>query len=91
MVLAGYKADKDALVNHAEDFGDRDTTPIFHNLKPSFGRANHSINPGLNSGRLEVPSASSAFPVKKLGLQRPTDSNSMQHREELMLPKLFDM
>ena len=32
VVLAGYKTVKQALVNHAEEFGDRDTPPIFNDL-----------------------------------------------------------
>ncbi|XP_029014807.1 cytochrome P450 2K1-like [Betta splendens] len=32
VVLAGYKTVKEALVNHAEEFGDRDIAPIFVDL-----------------------------------------------------------
>uniref|UniRef100_A0A3P8YG26 unspecific monooxygenase n=2 Tax=Esox lucius TaxID=8010 RepID=A0A3P8YG26_ESOLU len=37
IVLAGYKTVKDALVNQAEDFGDRDITPLFHVLNQGHG------------------------------------------------------
>ncbi|XP_075998974.1 cytochrome P450 2K1-like isoform X1 [Genypterus blacodes] len=32
VVLAGYKTVKQALVNNAEDFGDRNITPVFHDM-----------------------------------------------------------
>ncbi|XP_037331360.2 cytochrome P450 2K1-like [Pungitius pungitius] len=37
VVLAGYTAVKDALVNHAEDFGDREISPIFYDLNQGHG------------------------------------------------------
>ncbi|KAJ7989879.1 hypothetical protein DPEC_G00309050 [Dallia pectoralis] len=37
VVLAGYKTVKDALVNHAQDFGDRDITPMFYDLNKGHG------------------------------------------------------
>ncbi|XP_046893412.1 cytochrome P450 2K1-like [Hypomesus transpacificus] len=37
VVLAGYKTVKEALVNHAEEFGDRDITPIFQDLNNGHG------------------------------------------------------
>ncbi|KAG5280383.1 hypothetical protein AALO_G00088480 [Alosa alosa] len=37
IVLAGYKTVKQALVNHAEEFGDRDITPIFYDLNRGHG------------------------------------------------------
>ena len=32
VVLAGYRAVKQALLNHAEEFGDREVTPIFYDF-----------------------------------------------------------
>ncbi|KAM6957231.1 cytochrome P450 2K1-like [Aplochiton taeniatus] len=37
VVLAGYKTVKEALLNHAEEFGDRDVPPIFHDLNEGHG------------------------------------------------------
>ncbi|CAB1350113.1 unnamed protein product [Coregonus sp. 'balchen'] len=37
VVLAGYKTVKQALVNQAEDFGDRDITPVFYDFKQGHG------------------------------------------------------
>lgn len=38
VVLAGYKAVKEALVNNAEEFGDRDYLPIAHELNKGHGK-----------------------------------------------------
>lgn len=38
VVLAGYRAVKEALVNHAEEFGNREITPIFHDFNKGHGR-----------------------------------------------------
>lgn len=37
VVLAGYKAVKQALVNQAEDFGEREVFPIFHDFSKGNG------------------------------------------------------
>ncbi|XP_063045973.1 cytochrome P450 2K1-like [Engraulis encrasicolus] len=37
VVLAGYKTVKEALVNHAEEFGDRDVAPLFQYLNNNHG------------------------------------------------------
>ncbi|XP_063045984.1 cytochrome P450 2K1-like [Engraulis encrasicolus] len=37
VVLAGYKTVKDALVNHAEEFGDRDTSPMNRSISNNHG------------------------------------------------------
>ncbi|XP_041735066.2 cytochrome P450 2K1 isoform X2 [Coregonus clupeaformis] len=37
VVLAGYKTVKQALVNQAEDFGDRDITPVFYDINQGHG------------------------------------------------------
>ncbi|XP_016381157.1 cytochrome P450 2K16 [Sinocyclocheilus rhinocerous] len=37
VVLAGYKTVKQALVNHADEFGDREITPLFHDLTKGHG------------------------------------------------------
>ncbi|XP_044208895.1 cytochrome P450 2K1-like [Thunnus albacares] len=37
IVLAGYRTVKQALVNHAEDFGDREVTPIFYDFNKGHG------------------------------------------------------
>ena len=37
VVLAGYKTVKQALVNQAEDFGDRDITPAFYDFNQGHG------------------------------------------------------
>ncbi|XP_030262941.1 cytochrome P450 2K1-like [Sparus aurata] len=37
VVLAGHRTVKQALVNHAEEFGDRDVTPIFYDLHQGHG------------------------------------------------------
>ncbi|XP_029014809.1 cytochrome P450 2K1-like [Betta splendens] len=37
VVLAGYKTVKEALVNHAEEFGDRDIAPIFVDMNLDHG------------------------------------------------------
>ncbi|XP_031669594.1 cytochrome P450 2K1-like [Oncorhynchus kisutch] len=37
VVLAGYKMVKQALVNQAEDFGDRDITPVFYDFNQGHG------------------------------------------------------
>ncbi|XP_068191944.1 cytochrome P450 2K1-like [Antennarius striatus] len=37
VVLAGSKTVKEALVNNAEEFGDRDITPIFHDITKGHG------------------------------------------------------
>ncbi|XP_062407240.1 cytochrome P450 2K3-like [Sardina pilchardus] len=37
VVLAGYKTVKQALVNHAEEFGDRDIYPMFHDINKGQG------------------------------------------------------
>ncbi len=38
VVLAGYKTVKEALVNHAEEFGDRDIGPGFTIMNKEHGR-----------------------------------------------------
>ncbi|XP_067312622.1 cytochrome P450 2K1-like isoform X1 [Pseudorasbora parva] len=37
VVLAGYKTVKQALVNYADEFGDREITPLFHDLSEGYG------------------------------------------------------
>lgn len=37
VVLAGYRTVKEALVNHAEEFGNREITPIFHDFNKGHG------------------------------------------------------
>ncbi|XP_036446012.1 cytochrome P450 2K1-like isoform X2 [Colossoma macropomum] len=37
VVLAGYQTVKQALVNHAEEFGDRDINPIFYDFNQGYG------------------------------------------------------
>ncbi|KAM8724740.1 cytochrome P450 2K1-like isoform 4-T4 [Acanthopagrus schlegelii] len=37
VVLAGHRTVKQALVNHAEEFGDREVTPIFYDLNQGHG------------------------------------------------------
>ncbi|KAM9346655.1 cytochrome P450 2K1-like [Symphorus nematophorus] len=37
IVLAGYRTVKQALVNHAEEFGDREITPIFYDFTKGHG------------------------------------------------------
>nr|XP_020477809.1 cytochrome P450 2K1-like isoform X1 [Monopterus albus] len=37
VVLAGYKTVKEALVNYAEEFGDREVSPIFHDISQGHG------------------------------------------------------
>ncbi|XP_049416542.1 cytochrome P450 2K1-like [Epinephelus fuscoguttatus] len=37
VVLAGYRTVKEALVNHAEEFGDREITPIFYDFNKGHG------------------------------------------------------
>uniref|UniRef100_A0A4W6GAS9 Uncharacterized protein n=2 Tax=Lates calcarifer TaxID=8187 RepID=A0A4W6GAS9_LATCA len=37
VVLAGYRTVKQALVNHAEEFGDREITPIFYDFTEGHG------------------------------------------------------
>ncbi|KAA8585120.1 cytochrome P450 2K1 [Etheostoma spectabile] len=37
VVLAGYRTVKQALVNYAEEFGDREVTPIFHDFNKGNG------------------------------------------------------
>ncbi|KAF4116383.1 cytochrome P450 2K6-like [Onychostoma macrolepis] len=39
VILSGYKAVKQALVNLSEEFGDRDITPIFHDFHQGYGIA----------------------------------------------------
>ncbi|XP_059414968.1 cytochrome P450 2K1-like [Carassius carassius] len=38
VVLAGYKTVKQALVNHADEFGDREISPLFHDLSKGHGK-----------------------------------------------------
>lgn len=38
VVLAGYRTVKQALVNHAEEFGDREITPIFQDFNNGHGK-----------------------------------------------------
>ncbi len=38
VILSGYKAVKQALVNLSEEFGDRDITPIFHDFNQGYGK-----------------------------------------------------
>uniref|UniRef100_A0A673J4U8 Cytochrome P450, family 2, subfamily K, polypeptide 22 n=1 Tax=Sinocyclocheilus rhinocerous TaxID=307959 RepID=A0A673J4U8_9TELE len=37
VILSGYKAVKQALVNLSEEFGERDITPIFHDFNQGYG------------------------------------------------------
>ncbi len=39
VVLAGYKAVKEALVSNAEEFGDRDISPIFYETNQGHGKS----------------------------------------------------
>ncbi|XP_042171281.1 cytochrome P450 2K1 isoform X2 [Oncorhynchus tshawytscha] len=47
VVLAGYKTVKQALVNQAEDFGDRDITPVFYDFNQGHGKAFDTAQPVL--------------------------------------------
>uniref|UniRef100_A0A8C2JYF7 Cytochrome P450, family 2, subfamily K, polypeptide16 n=1 Tax=Cyprinus carpio TaxID=7962 RepID=A0A8C2JYF7_CYPCA len=38
VVLAGYKTVKQALINHADEFGDREIMPLFHDLTKGHGK-----------------------------------------------------
>lgn len=38
VVLAGYRTVKQALVNHAEEFGDREVTPLFYDFNKGHGK-----------------------------------------------------
>ncbi len=38
VILSGYKAVKQALVNLSEEFGDRDIPPIFHDVNQGYGK-----------------------------------------------------
>ena len=38
VVLAGHQTVKQALVNHAEEFGDRDITPLFTEYNRGYGK-----------------------------------------------------
>lgn len=38
VVLAGYQTIKQALVNYAEEFGNRDISPIFFDLSKGHGK-----------------------------------------------------
>lgn len=38
VVLAGYKTVKEALVNYADEFGDREISPIFDDLNKGHGK-----------------------------------------------------
>ncbi|KAI4887979.1 hypothetical protein NFI96_001883 [Prochilodus magdalenae] len=44
VVLAGYQTVKQALVNHAEEFGGRDISPIFYNINKGYGRVQEEID-----------------------------------------------
>lgn len=37
MILAGYKTVKEALVTYADEFGDREISPIFHDITQGHG------------------------------------------------------
>lgn len=41
VVLAGYKAVKEALVGNAEEFGDRDIAPMFYEANRGHGTSLH--------------------------------------------------
>ncbi|XP_062385546.1 cytochrome P450 2K1-like isoform X3 [Sardina pilchardus] len=45
VVLAGYKTVKEALVTHAEEFGNRDIVPIFHDFNKGHGAAFDTSQP----------------------------------------------
>lgn len=38
VVLAGYRTVKQALVNYAEEFGEREVTPLFHDFNKGHGK-----------------------------------------------------
>lgn len=38
IVIAGYRTVKQALVNHAEEFGNREVTPIFYDFTKGHGK-----------------------------------------------------
>uniref|UniRef100_A0A9J7X030 Cytochrome P450, family 2, subfamily K, polypeptide16 n=1 Tax=Cyprinus carpio carpio TaxID=630221 RepID=A0A9J7X030_CYPCA len=38
VVLGGYKTVKQALINHADEFGDREIMPLFHDLTKGHGK-----------------------------------------------------
>lgn len=38
IVIAGYRAVKEALVNHAEEFGNREVTPVFYDFNKGHGK-----------------------------------------------------
>lgn len=44
VVLAGYKAVKEALVSNAEEFGERDIAPIFYDINEGHGMFFFYIN-----------------------------------------------
>lgn len=41
VVLASHKTVKEALVGKAEEFGDRDVTPLFHDISQGHGTCTH--------------------------------------------------
>ncbi|XP_076858094.1 cytochrome P450 2K4-like isoform X2 [Brachyhypopomus gauderio] len=45
VVLAGYRTVKQALVNHSEEFGERDISPIVHDLNQGFGKPFDTTHP----------------------------------------------
>lgn len=44
VVLAGYKTVKQALVNHAVEFGDRAISPIFKDINGGHGKGENLLN-----------------------------------------------
>ncbi len=48
VVLVGYKTVKEALVNHAEEFGDRDIGPVFRIMNDEHGRILLFLMPQMN-------------------------------------------
>lgn len=44
LVLAGYRAVKQALLNYADEFGDRDITPLFYDFNKGHGKLKKSLH-----------------------------------------------
>lgn len=51
VVLASHKTVKEALVGKAEEFGDRDVSPIFHDINQGHGTCVHQL---FSQERLDI-------------------------------------
>ncbi|KAI4876913.1 hypothetical protein NFI96_030221 [Prochilodus magdalenae] len=94
IVLAGYQTVKKALVNHAEEFGDRDINPMFYDFTEGYDNQlqEFSSNPGIlfsNGENWKVMRRFSLATLRDFGMGK-RDSEEKILQETCYLREVFE-